>query len=335
MMKILPERIDQRWINMISDEELHDSCLESYETFCRPAKELVQRGGKRWRPLMMVLIAEMLGGKEAAERVYPLTPVVELPHNGSLIIDDIEDSSEVRRGAPAAHITHGVDLAINAGNLLYYLPTVCIDTCDLSDAQKLNVHRIYSTYLRRVHLGQGLDILWHKDPTIFPSIEEYEQMCMFKTGCLAGMSAEIGACIAGADQELISRSGHLAQEIGIAFQIKDDLINLRSGNPGKVRGDDILENKKSLPILLYLQQRPQQMQYVLELFTQVRTLGLPAAVPRIEEFIQELQRHSILEMSQQRAAMHIDSSLQAIRDLYSPSTAREELIELLMGFLSA
>ena len=174
----------------------------------------------------------------------------EAVHNGTLIIDDIEDGAVLRRGAPCAHIRFGVDAAVNSGNLLYFLPTVLIDNAELNDSQKLGLYKIYSLYMRRVHFGQALDIEWHKTDKI-PSEEAYFQMCRLKTGSLAAMAAQIGVFLGGGTESQRQAAAVIAENIGVFFQIVDDIINLRTGNKGKNRGDDIVEKKKSLPVILY------------------------------------------------------------------------------------
>ncbi len=214
-----------------------------------PAETLLAGGGKRWRPLLAVYCSGLCG-KTPTETVLRLSVLPEAVHNGTLIIDDIEDGAVLRRGSPCAHIRFGVDTAINTGNLLYFLPTVLIDNAGLTDSQKLTLYRIYSYYMRRVHFGQALDIEWHKTDKI-PSEEAYFQMCRLKTGSLAAMAAQIGVFLGGGTPEQQKIIGTVAENIGIVFQIADDIINLRTGNKGKNRGDDIVEKKKSLPVILY------------------------------------------------------------------------------------
>ena len=214
-----------------------------------PAETLLAGGGKRWRPLLAVYCSGLCG-KTPTETVLRLSVLPEAVHNGTLIIDDIEDGAVLRRGSPCAHIRFGVDTAINTGNLLYFLPTVLIDNAGLTDSQKLTLYRIYSYYMRRVHFGQALDIEWHKTDKI-PKEEAYLQMCRLKTGSLAAMAAECGLFLGGGTPEQQKIIGTVAENIGIVFQIADDIINLRTGNKGKNRGDDIVERKKSLPVLYY------------------------------------------------------------------------------------
>ncbi len=335
LSKVLPDTVESWWIDWIADEEVKGATLKTYELFCEPARDLIRRGGKRWRPYLMVLVAEMLGGEESAEIAYQLASVVELPHTGSLIIDDIEDSSQWRRGGPAVHTIYGMDISINAGNLLYYLPTKAIDAVGLDDARRLRIYQIYAKYLRRVHFGQGLDIAWHRDMRLIPSPEEYEQMCRYKTGCLAGMSAEIGASAATDDPETVSRAGDLAEKIGVGFQIKDDVINLKTGNPGKQRGDDIVENKKSLPIILYLTAYPERIDSVLSVFELARKRGLEGAAAEVEGLIEDMRVSGVIAAAERRAEELLREAIEEIRELFDPSDVRDELVSMLKGFIAS
>ena len=97
------------------------------------------------------------------EDAMELTPIVEIVHNGTLIIDDIEDNSERRRGKPSIHKLFGIDMSINTANLMYFLPTCIIDSCSLTDIKKNLIYKYFLDNMRRLHLCQGLDILGHKD----------------------------------------------------------------------------------------------------------------------------------------------------------------------------
>ncbi len=330
---ILPLYPDRSWVDRIAGEEIEDPDLEQYQAFCQPASDLVNRGGKRWRPLLMVLTAEAAGGPEAAERAYPLTAVVEFPHNGSLIIDDIEDSSEWRRGEKAVHTIYGTDISINAGNLLYFLPTVSIDSAALANEQKLAVYQIYSRYMRRVHLGQGLDIHWHRNPEIFPQVGEYLQMCRFKTGCLAGMSAEIGAAAAGWKPERTRIWGRTAEKIGVGFQIRDDVENLHTGNPGKRHGDDIVEGKKSLPVILHLRECPEDIFRMTELFAEAARKGVDGAKDEIDEAVAMIAGSSALDKAEAMGEKLLHEALEEVSEIFEPSPARDQLTSLVEKFI--
>ena len=147
------------------------------DRFNAPGVDLLQRGGKRWRPLVMVLCYEAMGGQ--GDDIYKLAPLVELPHNGSLIVDDIEDKSEERRGASAVHLIYGDDISINAGNLMYFNGTGIVKDLPINFEMKFKILDQYCENLRRLHLGQGLDIQWHNDHDVLPEIDVYLQMCRF------------------------------------------------------------------------------------------------------------------------------------------------------------
>ncbi len=329
---ILPDKANTPWFEEVCGAQGVDVDLSILDTFCEPARDLIRRGGKRWRPLLMVLTAEALGGEEAAELAYPLTPVVELPHNGSLIVDDIEDRSDMRRGAPAVHMTFGIDISINAGNLIYFLPTACIDRSSLSEKLQLQVYRIYSTYLRRVHFGQGFDIAWHRDLSYVPDHDSYQLMCMLKTGCLAGMAAEIGAVVADAEEQVVGSLGRAAQRLGVAFQVMDDVVNLETGNPGKMRGDDIVEGKKSLPMILALERSGKHREELEYLLGRVRSEYRRSAdvQPLIERVISRITSLGALEEARNRAEALYEAVYDEYDRLLPSGSAREELLALLV-----
>jgi octaprenyl-diphosphate synthase len=276
------------------------------ENLVLPGRELLDRGGKRWRPLLALLVCESFGGGDA---VLPLAPLVEFPHNASLIHDDIEDNSEQRRGKPAIHLLYGSDTAINSGCFLYFLPLSCIETWDAPAELKNGAWSLWAEHMRRLHLGQSMDIAWHRDFYSLPSVEDYLLMCRLKTGCLARFAALLGAFCSGRYSEAAAeRCGAAAEKLGVGFQILDDVKNLRFGVPGKKRGDDIVEGKKSLPVLLFLHGRAGSAEtrgttadraaFAASCFTAAREKGAGAA--EIAEFIEKLEQTGVLEEARQR-----------------------------------
>jgi len=214
----------------------------------QPGLSLIMQGGKRWRPLLLVLICRLYGGEERL--AVEIAAAVELAHNGSLIIDDIEDGADLRRGEVTAHRRFGLDAAVNGGNLLYCLPGQIFAALGLEKETELALHRLYWRALVRLHYGQGLDISWHGDPARMPTVAEYLAMCQLKSGSTAGLSARLGAMLAGAKPQDADTLAAAGEDFGVSFQIIDDVRNLTTGNPGKMRGDDLVEGKKSLPLLL-------------------------------------------------------------------------------------
>ena len=161
LFRVMPDKCLSSWMDGMTRTRETEIPGGMIDTFHAPGVELLHRGGKRWRPLVMVLSNEAAGGDP--DEVYPLTPMVELAHNGSLIIDDIEDKSVERRGKPAVHLLYEEDLSINAGNLMYFNATGLVAGLDKPADLKFTLLDSYCENLRRLHFGQGLDIQWHNN----------------------------------------------------------------------------------------------------------------------------------------------------------------------------
>jgi len=224
----------------------------------KPLWDFLGYGGKRWRPVLFLLISEALGADMSKISDFLIIP--EIAHNGTIVIDDIEDNAELRRGKPALHKVYGEDIAINCGNAMYFLPLQVVD--EHKDKIEIDIlHRVYSIYLeemRNLHYGQALDITWHKGLLKKePSVDEYLQMTAFKTGTLARMAARMAVALSGKDEGIEAKFGRFAESIGIAFQIQDDLLDIATSEKerdafGKSYGNDISEGKRSLAVIYSL-----------------------------------------------------------------------------------
>jgi len=260
LRKALPENPNTSWVKE-SFGKLPQAVKDQHiQNLIDPNKNLIDLGGKRWRPLLLILCYQMAKERNpenalTQEQAYSITPLVEFVHTASLIHDDIEDSADFRRGKAAAHITYGLDTALNAASWLYFLAPACINSMEISDQMKLSLYQVYTNELRLLHLGQAMDIYWHRNPALFPESEEYLAMVKNKTGRLAAMAAKIGCIAGGMTLDEAENFSDIAANIGIGFQIIDDVINLTSGNVGKKRGDDIVEGKKSLPVLIHVSKK--------------------------------------------------------------------------------
>lgn len=328
--RLLPDTLDADWVRAVIGEPHGPLSPGEAGRFTAPAADLLQRGGKRWRPLLMVLFGELCGD---AGRVLPLTPLVELPHNGSLIIDDIEDGSPERRGGPAIHLTHGLDLAVNAGNLLYFLPCRLVESSGLDAGGRAAVYRCYLEEMTRLHFGQGLDILWHRDRSRVPTVAEYLEMCRLKTGSLARLAARLGVIAGGGTAVQEEAAGRAAENFGVAFQIMDDVDNLVLGVPGKRRGDDIVEGKKSLPVILFWERfrdsEPARIERLQALFER----AAEATGAAVEEACLLLQSAGGLEESRRVARSLLQEARRRITTHFPATEARARLLQLTDGLL--
>ena len=289
-----------------------------------PTRNLLSLGGKRWRPLLLVLCSE-LAGKGKIDP-YEITPLVEFAHTASLIHDDIEDAADTRRGKPAAHITYGLDTALNAGSWLYFQGATCIKGLATDDGTKITFYELFLEELRRLHLGQAMDILWHRNPKMIPTKEEYTAMVRNKTGTLARLAVKAGILAGGATKEEADKAGRIAEDIGTGFQIIDDVINLTTGNPGKKRGDDIVEGKKSLPVLLHLEKKPDDGEKLAELFEKARREGIESDA--VEEAIAVLGKSGAIDEAKSIGNKLIEEKSNELASLFGSADSKESALIL-------
>lgn len=233
---------------------LHDaSALESsLEELLAPLKSLILLPGKRWRPLIFTVHLEMGEASPQTEH-YSYLSCIEILHNATLIADDIEDQGSMRRGQPAVHIRYGLDRALNSCNWGYFLAPAYLRHPEKEIKQR--AHNLYQQCLRQIHLGQALDIQWHRQRDYFPSPEAYLEMASLKTGALASFSAQLG-CLPWAEEPLQIKLAQFWRKFGTAFQVLDDLLNLLHRDMGKVFADDLIEGKKSLPFCHFAKTSP-------------------------------------------------------------------------------
>ncbi len=245
-----PRKLSKKWLEGVFGRPEFGFDLETLDkSIVEPVWDFLDRGGKRWRPALMILCCEAVGGKK--KNAMPFVAIPELLHAGTLVIDDVEDNSDMRRGKPSMHKLFGLDIAVNNGTLLYYLPmSILFSDNKISAVTKSRLYDVYCQEMLKLSFGQGMDIFWHKGKKDVVSKEHYLQMCSYKTGTLARLSARFGAILGGADAKLEVLLGDFANTIGVAFQIHDDVLNLSKENVlGKDFAEDIMEGKRTLMVI--------------------------------------------------------------------------------------
>lgn len=253
--KYLPKKVSKKWLEFVFGKSRYlYNQKAAEEVLVKPVRDFLGRGGKRWRPVLFLLITEATGGN--IEKVKDFVVIPELIHSGSIIIDDIEDQGELRRGKPCLHKVFGTDIALNAGNFIYFLPLLVLIKNKDKFKPKVLV-KAYETYIQEmmnIHFGQGIDIYWHKGKAGRIYEREYFQMCAFKTGCLSRMAARMAVILSEGNKELVERIGKVAEAMGIAFQIQDDILDITLTGAqrkrfGKSFGNDIKEGKRTLMVI--------------------------------------------------------------------------------------
>ncbi|XP_002741463.1 geranylgeranyl pyrophosphate synthase-like [Saccoglossus kowalevskii] len=186
------------------------------------------------------------------EKLHVIGEVVQMLHNASLLIDDIEDNSKLRRGIPVAHNIYGIPHTINCANYVFFLALQKL--LNLNNAQ---VTQVYTEQLLSLHEGQGMDIWW-RDAYVCPTEEEYKDMVIKKTGGLFGLGIRL--------MQIFSENKcdfkPLWENLGLYFQIRDDYANLKSPEykENKSYAEDLTEGKFSFPLIHAIKTQPENTQ---------------------------------------------------------------------------
>lgn len=251
----LPREIDSSYLKTVFGEPTYrydEAAIQA--VLSDPVWELLDRGGKRWRPVLGLVLAEGFGMDPHAYLPYAVIP--EILHTGTIMVDDIEDDAKMRRGGRSLHEVYGVDVALNAGNALYFLPLKIIqhNPGDLDADARLAIYEMVTHEFNRTHLGQGMDIRWHNVERADIGELEYLEMCAGKTGCLGRIVARLAAIVTDQPPVVESQVAEYAELLSVAFQIGDDILDVEhslddSGEFGKEFGNDVREGKKTLLVV--------------------------------------------------------------------------------------
>jgi len=266
LLRFLPKAMEESDIRRYAGPPawLHEP--SSYtSSLAKPLWDLMDRDGKRWRAVFSCLLLDALG-RDPEPLLDVMFVLPELLHNASLIIDDIQDDSALRRGQEAIHRRYGLDVAISAANTAYFLPLLLVlDHAVLTVAEKQAICEAYQRQLVRAHLGQSLDIFWTRSlsaaqlegwmaDSIGPKIL---QMYALKTAAPVEGLAEAAALLAGIGPDARQTVAQFARSLGLAFQLIDDIKNF-SGSQGwgKRRGEDLASGKLTYLIFRALETLP-------------------------------------------------------------------------------
>ena len=208
------------------------------------AEYIISAGGKRIRPVLVLLVANAYSSKGSAH--HELAAVVEVIHTATLLHDDVVDESSLRRGRATANALFGNAASVLVGDFLYSRAFQMMVGLD-----NMRVMQILSDATNVIAEGEVLQLLNMHDPDV--SQESYLQVIRSKTAKLFEAAAELGALIAGADDDAIAAAGEYGRSLGTAFQLIDDVLDYAGDATeiGKNVGDDLREGKPTMP-LIYL-----------------------------------------------------------------------------------
>ncbi len=279
---------------------------EAYiNTFIKPIREITDRGGKSWRSYATIACSDVVGGN--SQKAIDWLALPELMHVGSLIVDDVQDRSEIRRGGPAVHKIYGEATAINSGTACYFLGQICIYEADLEAEKKVQIYNWYFETMRACHSGQAMDIygLDYMMPDVLKDDKAARQLSKYvytihrlKSAAPASYLARIGALLGDGTKKQIEGLGDYYEALGIAFQIIDDTLNLKGFEDNlKSKAEDITAGKITYPIAkamgLITKQERKRLWEILSLKT--------TDIELLREAVALLEKYNVIELCENEA----------------------------------
>ena len=282
------------------------------EMVTEAAQHIIAAGGKRFRPLLVVL-GSYLGPREATEDVVKAAVVVELTHVASLYHDDVMDEAGIRRGSPSANSRWGNTVAILVGDLLFARASDIV--CDLGP----EFVRLQARTFSRLVQGQIAETV---GPSDTDPLDHYLQVVADKTGSLIATSALFGSKISNAAPQLQRVMAEFGEQIGIVFQLSDDIIDITSDQTGKTPGTDLREGIPTLPTLLARRSDdPADVRLLQLLDSDLHDDGA------LHEVLDLLRRHPCIDQAREEVRRRADAA-RALLDPLPIGPARDALDDL-------
>jgi octaprenyl-diphosphate synthase len=283
------------------------------------ARYLIEAGGKRLRPMLTVAAALLCGRPDGAQTNY--AAAVEFMHNATLLHDDVVDESDMRRGRPAARMIWGNQASVLVGD--YLLGQAFLMMVETGKLDALGVLAKAATIIAE---GEVFQLSKAKDVTT--SEADYGEVIKAKTATLFQAAAEVGAIAGGADAAARDALRDYGMELGLAFQLVDDVLDYRgeSGAMGKNTGDDLREGKMTLPVILALaESNPAEREII------TASLGKPdASDTALAQVVAIMTRHNALTRTVAEAHEHVRKAREALSGL--PSSGMKTILSDIAEF---
>ncbi len=278
------------------------------------AEYIIHSGGKRLRPVVVLLTAKALG--YAGSHHLELAAVVEFIHTATLLHDDVVDESQLRRGQDTANARFGNATSVLVGDFLYSRAFQMMVT-----VQNMRVMEVLADATNTIAEGEVLQLMNCHDPDV--TEEAYMRVIRYKTARLFDAAGRLGAIVAGRDRAVEDALGAYGMHLGTAFQLIDDVLDYSGDKAatGKNVGDDLAEGKPTLPLLHVMRHgTPEQSQRVREAIASGGTQDFSA-------ILQAIRDTGALEYTRQKAEQEAQMAVEALAGL-PPGAYRDALIEL-------
>ncbi len=278
------------------------------------AHYIVNAGGKRIRPRLVLLFAEALGF-EGRER-YELAAIVEFIHTATLLHDDVVDESSLRRGRATANAMFGNAASVLVGDFLYSRAFQM-----MVSVGHMRVLDVLADATNVIAEGEVLQLMNMHDPDL--AVADYLQVIRYKTAKLFEASARLGAVLAGAGPQVEECCAEYGRSLGTAFQLVDDLLDYEGNSLvlGKNVGDDLREGKPTLPLLVAMERADEPERAL------IRSAIQNGEQQRLPEILTIVRRTGALDATRTAALAEADKA-RAVLHVLPPSKAREALLDL-------
>ncbi len=284
-----------------------------------PLKYFMQLGGKRIRPVLTLMGAQLFGAD--AKDALPQAIAIETFHNFTLIHDDIMDEAPLRRSQPTVHEKWNVNTGILSGDVLLIKAYQLLG--DIAPELLGDAFKLFNETAIEVCEGQQMDMDFEQRSDV--SVAEYLEMIRLKTSVLLGCALEIGAIVARAPKEDRAYIYNFGQHIGVAFQIQDDILDLYADPDkfGKQVGGDVIANKKTLLYLTALTQSTSEQREILKQLENASDLEMK--VRRTKELFDHL---NVRELCEERMQEHYNLAMDSLDRISVNNQVKEGLVQL-------
>lgn len=296
------------------------------ESLFEPVRYLMSMGGKRIRPVMVLMACNLFDNK--IERAILPALGMEILHNFTLVHDDIMDRSEMRRGSPTVHRKWGVNQAILSGDVMAFIANECIMATPRDVLTQ--VMKIYNTAAIEVCIGQQMDMDF--EINTFVSHTDYLRMIELKTAVMIAASLKTGATIGMADADQADKLYEFGRNLGLAFQIQDDLLDTY-GDPeifGKKTGTDIVANKKTILLIKALELASGQQLKALNEQLKMEVFVPEEKIAKVKSIFDDLNIRKAVE---DLAAQYTELAYASLDGVKVEKDRKEELMKLAAGLL--
>ena len=282
-----------------------------------PITYTMDLGGKRLRPVLVLMACEAVGG----DINRALTPAIglEMFHNFTLLHDDVMDKADIRRGKPTVHVKWDDNTAILSGDDMLTMATQLIAQAPADVMPQ--VMDLYNRTAMEIYEGQQYDVDFEKRSDV--TVDEYIEMIRLKTSVLLGCACKMGALIGGADEATAQLFYKVGENLGLAFQLQDDMLDVWGDEAtfGKAIGGDIMNNKKTFLLINAMQRATGDHKVELSLWLSTPNASRAVKVPAVTAIYDALDLRSL---SLDAINRYNDEALNALNKIAISDEARSE-----------